>query len=154
MRKISHIATTALLLVTVALGACGSDEETLTKAEWTEQADAICKKTNDETEEAGEDAFGDLGEDEAPEPAELEEFVDEVVPLYRRQIADIRELNEPEDISDEVDEMLAAAEKGIDELDDADGDELLEMFNSEDEDDPFAKVTEIAEDLDMEDCAE
>ena len=151
MRKICS-ATAALLLLTVALGACGSDEETLTKAEWTKQADAICEKTNEETEKAAEDAFGDLGEEEAPDPDELEKFVDEVVPAQREQIADIRELNEPEDISDEVDEMLEEAEKAIDELDDASGDELLEMFASED--DPFERVTEIAEDLDMKDCAE
>ncbi len=112
--------TFAVVLLAVGAGAgCGGeDEEPLTKAEYIEQGDAICKKAQEEVEKEVEEMFGDLGATEEPSEEQLTTLVEDVLkPNTEGQLSELRDLPPPEGdedtlngIYDGVDEALAKIE--------------------------------------------
>lgn len=99
---------TALVLgviVGLVAGACGGGEEALTKAEYIEQANAICAASNAEVE-AIEEEMGEAIEEEMGEAEEvptLEEFaqmtselVSQTMPVLEAALTDLRALPAPE----------------------------------------------------------
>ena len=70
-----------------------------------------------------------------------------ILPGIERQIDDLDDLAPPEDLQDDVDEMLDSARDAFDEVE---GD-VEAALNSED--DPFAETNEKAEALGLSDCA-
>lgn len=100
-----------LILSALAFGACGGDggdnpveqDDTLTKAEYIEEADAICKS-------AAED-FETLEQPQSVE--ELEPFVNEAQERTETLISDLRDLEPPDEISDDVDTILTNLEQSV-----------------------------------------
>lgn len=100
MRKPLAIgATTLALVLSFGLVACGSDdsgssnEDVLTNAELIQQADAICTDYNAQLTQKIE------GLDESSSQEDVNNFVtDEMVPLYEKEIDELRALQpDPED---------------------------------------------------------
>ena len=108
----------AALLAALALIAagCGDDEgEALTKEEFITQADEICAAGDEEITATADEQFGELKEE--PPVEEQEAFLTDVVaPNYEDQLAQIRELNPPEEDAEQVDELLSALEDLIAQL--------------------------------------
>jgi hypothetical protein len=147
-----RLAAAALLLV-VPLVACGGDDDdddggqALSKADFIEQADAICAAGDAELDEATEEAFAE-GQ---PDADTLEAYIDDVVaPNLRDQFADIRALGVPDEIDGGVDSLLDAAEDRLAELEAMSGDEVLELFSAGE--DPFAEVNAQADALGFTEC--
>ena len=136
-------AARVLVLVSLAgvlLASC-SDDESISKDDFLEQANEICAEGSEELEEATADLdFED--EEEATEFLEGE-FRDNI----QGQIDDIRDLGFPEGDEDELDEMLNDAEDALDDLV-ADP----EAAFSEEGEDPFADVNERLVDYGLEEC--
>lgn len=116
-RSLAVSAVTALLLT---LGACGGSDDSsddgatgstesgsISKADFIEQADAIC-------------AAGDDATDELPDPTTEEEAIDlivsDIVPSIRGQISDIRDLGFPEGDEELLDGILTDAEDLLDQI--------------------------------------
>ena len=86
----------------VAVG-CGEDEdEGLSKPEYVRQANAICKKFNDQVERQAQRAFAGIRDESDLTPAKARGFFEEALPQYDRQIADLRKLDPPEGDEDKV----------------------------------------------------
>jgi hypothetical protein len=108
----------AALLSAAALFAAGcggddssSDEPAPTKAAYIVEADAICAAGQTDFEAIVEDLPNDI---EAPESQAA--ISDELVPLYRDQIEELRALTPPEGDEDVTAEIYDAVEVAVDEV--------------------------------------
>lgn len=125
--------------------ACGDDEETLTTEEFLDQGNAICEAGTAENDQAFQEAFPS-GSTE-PTPEQIATVVaDSVAPNIQAQIDDLEALNPPEDLQDDVDQMLAEAQTVLDGIiDDPEG-----AFTDEN---PFAEVDALATEIGLTACA-
>jgi hypothetical protein len=159
----TSILTTSRLAIVVAatllaVSACGDDDaDPLTKEAFIAQADAICGETQTAAEpywaefwaayEAG-DADGDGEEAWFPRFVEL---LDDVVPLDRRQIEDLRALEPPTTDGDLVDTMLDEYGNALDSMEEiaadaAAGDEAARArMSSGDAENPLDEVARQAQ---------
>ena len=140
MRRIALVVGIASLALAAA--SCGGDGggDRLTKDELISQGDAICEKyrskfeavdfpnadpTSPNTSDEVLDQFGDA--------------LDEVVPIFRDQIGELRDLNPPEDFEDQYNGAMDDLDGAVDSLDeaadaahDADRDKLREALQESD----------------------
>jgi hypothetical protein len=101
-----------LAVVLVAAGCGGGDDDTLTKAQFIKQADAICKKGNKRIDAAAQDIF--TGQQQ-PSKAQLTTFAtDTLIPDVQRQVDEVRALNEPSEDEDQVNAFLDSAQSELD----------------------------------------
>ncbi|HEX6688345.1 MAG TPA: hypothetical protein VF085_06735 [Solirubrobacterales bacterium] len=113
---------TVLAGALVAAG-CGSDDgnstASLSKAQFVKQGNAICTAGSKELEEGFEEFAKEknLGKNEEPSEAELEEVAETVlVPGVGKQIEGLRALGTPEGDEGEVDRLLTGAEEALEEI--------------------------------------
>ena len=101
----SITAVVLVMVVGLVTGACGGGEETLTKAEYVEQANAICAASNAEIEaveeEMGEAIEAQMAEaEEVPSVAEFaqmtSELISQTIPILEATLTDLRALPMPE----------------------------------------------------------
>lgn len=91
---------TALAAAGVVIAACGSDDRTpLSRAEFIDQANAICRASNDEAEPIFDEIWIGIGEgDPAADVEVFDRWADamkELGPIFHQQLDDIRELAAP-----------------------------------------------------------
>lgn len=136
------IAMTIAVGFALAVSGCGGDDdsEPLTKAEWLEQADALCTANNEEVDAIG-DEVGDTPTDE-----EFAEGIGRVADSYDDLIDEIKELNPPEEIADDVDAMLASLSDGMDTIRDLGADLRTAEEN------PLADASAKAQEIGLEVC--
>ena len=117
--RLTWIAALTLALGLIAAGCGGDDDdgngdatdaepavEAPSKAEYIAQADQICRESNQEIEQAIEDAPAT----EAPP----EEFITEtMVPLFEQEFEQLRALTPPAGDEETVDRIYSAAEEGV-----------------------------------------
>jgi len=116
------IAVVAGVLLVALVAGCGgsSDSDSLTKAEFIKQADAICTK-GEKSIEDGAEKFAKENDvnTEKPTEAQKEEVITQVVaPEIRKQGEEIGDLGAPEGDESEVEAIVSAVEEGADELED------------------------------------
>lgn len=112
-----------LALVTAGallMAACGSDAEALSKPEFIEQADAICQASQDEAEPLFDAVFADLEDIDFDDPANegliftrFAEAMQEVEPIFERQLDDIRALEPPAEDKEFIEELIADQEEAL-----------------------------------------
>lgn len=135
-----------IVLSLLFLGAACSGDETLSKAEFTDQANAVCKKANDIVDANG--PASDAGEQG---PEETRRFlVDRVIPGVTKIIEGIDRLEPPEELVADVNELVREARMALrDVIAAAKTDDPLAAFS---DGDPFAKVDELLTNLDLDEC--
>lgn len=99
--KKTALALTACAALTLA--ACGG-EETLSKAEFTKQANAICASMEKKMEAAGEKAA--TANPGATMDDMMKDVVEAAVPVLEDTVTKLRALAAPEDLQDDFDAML------------------------------------------------
>jgi hypothetical protein len=144
MRQRAALAACALT-VGVAVGACGGDEEEISKAEFVRQASQICLEGGEEISNASREQLG-RGQ---PTEAELEEFVPEtLVPAVEDQLDQIRDLGAPPDDEEEVEAILTETEEALSEIED---DPALILETGKDN--PFSRADQLLIEYGLEACA-
>jgi F0F1-type ATP synthase membrane subunit b/b' len=143
-----------LLLVALTLGitACGSDEERLSEEEFQKEANTICSAASDRATELGEELGEELGDGEEPTEAQLKETFGKVLDSYDGLIADIEDLDEPEDLESDVKDALDEARTTVDDVREQLNDDPNELLSSEE--DPFASVNEKFNALGLDECGD
>jgi hypothetical protein len=148
------MALLAVLALAVFAAGCGDGDEStstasITKTEFLAQGNAICKKGNQEIDSDFE-SFAkkhDLQQSDGLTDAEATEASEEIlIPNVQDQVDQIGELGAPEGQEAQVDAILAAVQKGIDELE---ADPTAIQGNS----DPFAEANKMAKDYGLTACA-
>ena len=139
---------TALIvcLVPLALAACGGDDEDKgpSKADYIKKADAICARSDKEIDALFSQTFEDP---QAPTPEEAQAALEEGIPVVKKDLAELKALEPPEDDKDEVAAIWTAIDEGIATLEEAsaDPDTSLAALTSE----PFAAGEKLAGDYGM-----
>ena len=129
----------------VALGACSNGE--LTKEEFIEQADRLCREADQKTE----------GVEPPRTPAALKDFVDKASEITATLLDDLRELEPPEADADVIDTMIGHIESAMEMLPDiqaaAEAKDIKEIGRLATELKVEAgKANEIAQDYGLQDC--
>lgn len=148
--------TIAMAVALVAVAGCGSDDDngseetqaTLTKVEFIERGDAICKKAEERSEPEAEDFAEENGFDlEKATDEELEEAIAAVlVPALNQQAEEIDALGAPEGDEGQIDAIVVALEEGTAEVEDDPGLVL--------EGEPLKEASQLARDYGFEACGE
>jgi hypothetical protein len=141
--------TTALLIAVFAGGvaACGDEDEGPSKAEYIEEVDKICAKSDAETNRLAGDAFEDP---EKPKPEEAQAFLKQGVPVVNEAIEDIEDVEKPKDDEEKLEEWIAATKAGATSLEEASADPETSLTALLGE--PFAESEKIADEYGMKDC--
>jgi hypothetical protein len=114
------------VVLVVALGTgfavgCGSSDDTtavsLTKAEFIQQGNALCKERETARNEEIEARFAELEPGDKLSDSEQAQMVEAIIiPSYEKTISDIESLGVPEGEEPEVEQILTAMEKARKEL--------------------------------------
>jgi hypothetical protein len=154
---VRRIALVAVLCVGACLLAgCGDDdEEALSEEAFLEQGNAICAAGNDRLDAAFDAAFAEmeLEEGEEPSPEQIGAVVlDVLVPEVQSQIDDIRSLEPPDELADEVEQFVDDAQATLDQLEQQATDDPSAVFS--DDEDPFVEVNAQANEIGLTECAD
>lgn len=157
MNKLYVGIVAACAALAMIVGGCGGgDEETsaagaeLSKAEFLKQGNAICAKGNKEVSK-GYEAFAKERNLQNQEPTEelLAEAVEAVLlPSVTRQVEELRELGAPAGDEKQVDKILTAAEKAIEETEEKPAPAGVTTGG------PFAEAKELAAAYGLKRCGE
>lgn len=127
MNKASLLALAALVALAALIAGCGGGDETtdsatvtLTKAEFIEQGDAICKEASEDNEAEAEEYAEENGFVlEKASKQQLEEAVAEVlVPSLNQEAEELDALGAPEGDEDKVEEIVVALEDATGKIED------------------------------------
>jgi HD superfamily phosphodiesterase len=145
------IALFAGVLLVALVAGCGSSgsDNSLTKAEFIKQADAICSK-GEKSIESGAEKFAEENNvnTEKPTKAQKEEVITQVVaPEIRKQGEEISELGAPSGEEDKVEAIVSAVEEGADELEQ----QPATLFEGKN---PLAKGSKLAKEFGLKVCGE
>jgi hypothetical protein len=146
-------AVSALMLA-FAFSACGGDDGGPSKAEFIEDADAICAEASARAEELARQGFSDP---QNPTPDEVLAIVEQLIPLQRETTADVRALDKPEDEEDEIDSLLNQADAATDRAEqeiDTPQEAVAVVQASDTPQDPFYEVNQAFAEYGFEDCSE
>lgn len=102
---VAGAAAALLAILDVAPFGGDADEEELTREAFIAEGDGICQRARDR--------FLELQRDPPRSAAEAAELTAELIEISRGELEDIRSLNPPADIEDDLDRYLAAREQGI-----------------------------------------
>jgi hypothetical protein len=159
------IVLTSAVAAGLLFASCGIQSEPLSKAEFIEQANAICQSTNNRVEPLFEEVYNNLEDVDWDDPdnelllfVRFDEAMDEVLPIMNEQLDSIGALEPPSEDEELIDELIADQEAALTEfavLMDAaaDGDEpALAALDSEE--DPFEEINRRARDYGLTVCGE
>lgn len=139
------------LLGTSAIAGCGgSDDESLTKAEFVRQADAICKKADAKRDTEVKAAIEKQQESKrSMTNAEGEDLiVDVALPPLDEMTAELADLGEPEPEGEKATAMVSAFEDGLEVIEDDTAKVLQGSV------DPFKSAKKLAVDYGVKACSE
>jgi hypothetical protein len=147
---VRRIALVAILCVGAwVLAGCG-DDEALSEQEFLEQGNTICAAGNERLDAAFEGL--DLEEGEEPSAEQMEALLlDVFLPDVQSQIDDVRALEPPDELADEVEQFLDDAQATLDDLEQQAADDPSVLFSDED---PFADVNAQAQAIGLTECAD
>jgi hypothetical protein len=103
-------------LIALLLVGCGDDssEGSISKVQFIEQADEVCKEANKRMEAAFVEHLKENRSIRRPSSPALEELVGKVlVPNIKREIEELEALGAPDGEGEEIDEILTALEEGV-----------------------------------------
>jgi hypothetical protein len=153
--KLTLIAACAL--ATGLIAACGGDDDdgddgatadSLTKAQYIEEADKICAEGNQEIEQAATEAFPD---DTAPSAEDVESFAsDTVEPTLRSELEQLQDLPAPDGDEQTLTALYGSLESALDKL--ADDPSLINDQAASTE--AFAEANRLAKQYGMTECGE
>jgi hypothetical protein len=149
LRLTGRVAAAVTAMVLAA--GCGGDGDgggdSVTKAEFIQQADAICRKAHNVLDKAFNQAFAGKPQ---PSQAELSKFArEELAPTVQGEIDDVRNLDPPSGDESEIDAIADAAQSGVDKIK-ADPAVLSPQVKF----DPLAENHRLARAYGMKECSE
>jgi hypothetical protein len=147
-----HRALLPTLAAVAFLAACGGDDGT-SKSDFLEEADAICAEGEERAEQIVSEGFRDP---ENPTGKEVVALIQDLVPVQRETISDVRELDMPEGEEDEINSILDQAEAATAKAADIrDPQEALAIVQAADTpQDPFYEANQAAAEYGFDECAE
>lgn len=145
MCKHKSAVVAVVVLVGLALSACGSDEPRLTKEQYIERGNAICADASAKIESAAESRFSEQGI-QPPLPQVIDFALDTVAPTIQTELDRLSELRPPEVDDERVDDILEAGREGVETVQ---GDATI-VINTND--DGFGRYQELSSSYGLQGC--
>jgi hypothetical protein len=141
------VAVVALLAL--ASGCGGSDDDdSLTKAEFSQQGDKICKEANADQQKALAAAYKKLSKEGAKGKKVEEELItNTALPPIAKMTEELGDLGAPEGEEEKAEEMVEAFEEEVQKIEADPGGALSGTVGA------FDKANKLAEDFEMKACA-
>lgn len=103
------------IVAAVSLAGCGGGGDALSKAQFVEQGNKICERTQQRIIQGAERKF--TVEGEIPSAQQITDFANETVdPALEEQLNGLRELTPPQDDRERVEDILNAGQAGLEEV--------------------------------------
>ncbi len=120
MKKGAFLALALALAALLAFAGCGGDDETssLTKAEFTKQANAGCKEHEEERGELFEEVTRPLDPNEYTKADQELIILEALLPPYERNIENLKSLGAPSGDEQQVEAIIEAMEKSVEKVED------------------------------------
>jgi hypothetical protein len=135
-----------LVVTALALGGCGSDDDeaSLTKAQFTRQANAICERSSDErvAEFRARASVKGLSGDQAREEAIVEAFIEP----FGEMIEELEDLSPPEGDEQKLEAIFSEMKQGVSEV------ENDPLVGFEGEEKMFDKANKLASEYGLTSC--
>ena len=139
----------------IATGCGGGDDDgggdsggsTLTKEEFTAQANEICTDGQQKIEQVQKDVQAKIQSDPTQAANAIQEVVGQLVPVVRDTLNQIGELNPPAELQRKLNEFTTKANDAIDQLEN-DPTKVTQGDN------PFADLQPLATELGIQDCGQ
>ncbi len=145
MKKRTYSLAAVLAAAGIAAGCGGGGDDTQPKSDWIKQADAICKKGNDEINAEVKKQFSSG----RPSSQDQEKFAtDTLIPNIQDQVDQINDLTPPSPGEDQAKQVLDDAQNSIDT---AKKDPTLLTDQAQGQD-PFAKTNQAAKAFGLKVC--
>jgi hypothetical protein len=141
-------ACAASIIALVTLGAAVAWAAPLSESQWKKQANAVCKQTNKDLDQIGNEVFAGVGEQQEPSAEQINAWVDEFVPIVEDAVSSIDALNEPKSLKSNLKKFKAEVNKALTAIE-ADPQGVFAGNN-----DPFKKVDKYARKLGLKACAD
>lgn len=152
-RAIALLVGALMTTIMLVAAGCGDDDESLTKAEFVKQGNAICAAGNKELDE-GFESFAkehNLSGNDQPTQAQITEVAETVlIPGVRKQVEKIDALGVPSEDAEGAEEIVDAAQEALEEVED----EPALIAPQAGQKNPFAKANRLARDYGLETCGE
>lgn len=119
MKKGAFLAVLGLLIIALAaVSGCGGGDETssLTKAEFTKQANAACKEHASERDELFKSVSATIKPSEVTKADQEKLISDVLIPPYEKNIESIEDLGAPEGDEKEVEALIKAMQSSVDKV--------------------------------------
>jgi hypothetical protein len=148
MRKGAIPAVVAILVAMFAISGCGGGDDTtsLTKAEFTKQANAACKEHTKEREKLFKEVSATIDPSEVTRKDQEMLISDVLLPPYEKDIENIQSLGAPEGDEQQVEDIVKAMENSVKNVE---AKPLVALRNST----QFAEADELAKKYGLEACA-
>lgn len=148
LRGIVGMLVGIVVIAAVATGCGGSDDDSLTKAEFTKQADAICKQGEEEKSKGLEEAINNPKEKlkSEGEEAEIELLTKYALPPIAEMTEELADLGGPEGQEEKAEAMVKAFEKEISKIE-ANPKSVTSGSGGE-----FAEANKLARELELKAC--
>lgn len=135
----------AVIAMTLLAGCGGGEDTTLTKSEFVSQANAICKKGEEERLKIFQSEAQKLSPKEQKEQQKQEEVVLAGLRAYEKAAEDISALNAPAGEEKDAEDLVAAMEEAAGRVKASPGTALVSGL-------PFKKADQAAEKLGLSEC--
>ena len=156
------LAAGALSLVAAG---CGGDDgggggDRLSQADFVSQANAICKEANDKIEALDAPDFDPTSDTATDEQLdEFGDFLDDVIPIARDEVDELRDLNPPENVESDFNQALSLVDETLNEGEEAaeaahDGDREKVKEKLEESNKHSNEADELAKKIGIPTCAE
>lgn len=148
MKKGAFLTLTVALTALLVFAGCGGDDETssLTKAEFTKQANAGCKEHDQERNELFKEVTNELDPSEVTRADQEMLITDVLLPPYEKDIENLKSLSAPAGDEQRVEELIEAMEKAVEKVE---AKPLVALRNSN----QFAEANALAVKYGLDDCA-
>lgn len=142
MRSLKFLVASITLASLAGLAAC-ADSSSSTRAAFVQKADAVCKKFNDESDKLTATLTAESTEDEF-----VKLVKEQLVPLFKKQLAEIRGLGFPKADEAELNRLMTDSDRLADEIS-ADPIKFVNL-----ETDPFANINSALASYGMTECGD
>ena len=148
MKKGAFPALLAILIAMLAIAGCGGGDDTssLTKAEFTKQANAGCKEHTKEREKLFKEVSATIDPSEVTRKDQEMLISDVLLPPYEKDIENIQSLGAPEGDEQQVEDIVKAMEKSVENVE---AKPLVALRDTS----QFAEANELAKKYGLDDCA-
>jgi hypothetical protein len=112
--RIRASALAGACVAAVAVGGCGGGDDGVSKSDYVKKGNAICDNYDKQVAALAKESFPNITQsNQRPTVPAFQAFLGKLLPLTEAEIRNLRALEKPKGDEQEIEAILAAADKGV-----------------------------------------